>query len=347
MMHFPDRIEETILHTGQHYDDRMSQIFFSELGIPEPKYNLGVGSSTHAVQTGEIMQGVEEVIGIEQPQLVVVYGDTNSTMAAALAAAKMHIPVAHIEAGLRAFNKSMPEEINRIMTDHISSLLFSPTIKGIENLVREGFRQNSSAPFNIDNPLLVHCGDLMYDNALHFSNSTSRRNGLTDLGPGQFILLTLHRESNTNPESLKSIIAALIKISDIENIPMLWPVHPRTMRVIKDNGIQTDGIVLMEPVSYLDMLQLERDCTLIITDSGGVQKEAYFHQKKCLVIRNETEWVELEQQGTVEVGGVTEESILKHFELLKARNISSYPLMYGDGSAALKCCEIMLQSGSF
>lgn len=340
---YSNRIFEKILHTGQHYDDRMSDVFFKELGIPEPAYNLGVGSGSHGVQTGEMLQGIEEVLLIDKPDVVVVYGDTNSTLAGALAASKLHIPVAHIEAGLRSYNKGMPEEINRIVTDHVSTFLFTPTLMGLKNLVSEGFQRNASAPFNIDNPILVHNGDLMFDNAMHFGQ-LSRSATFADFDSGSYFLLTLHRESNTKPDTLKKMLEVLKEISANEKIKLVWPVHPRTLKVIKESGISTEGIIILDPVSYFEMLHLERNSFMIITDSGGVQKEAFFHQKKCLVLRNETEWVELQEHGTVEVAGTTPEKILKHYQLLKDRNIDSYPALYGDGRAAEICCNTILET---
>lgn len=339
---FSHKIQELILHTGQHYDDRMSQVFFNDLGIPDPAYNLGVGSAMHGAQTAEMIRKIEEVIVLEKPDVVVVYGDTNSTLAGALAASKLHIPVAHIEAGLRSFNKAMPEEINRIVTDHVSTFLFSPTDTGIQNLIKEGFKKEINISFNIDNPLLVHSGDLMYDNALYFAQKAEMESGVPEFKKDQFILLTLHRESNTNdPEILSGILKTLAEISRKENMQIVWPVHPRTRKVMKEQGLSYNDILPIEPASYFEMLKLESDCNMVITDSGGVQKEAYFHHKKCLVLRDQTEWVELAKHGAVEVAGITPEGILDHYEILKTRVLKEFPAFYGDGQAAAGICEVL------
>lgn len=341
---FSDQIQEKILHTGQHYDDRMSEIFFRELGIPSPVWNLNVGSATHGAQTAEMIRGIEEVILSERPDSVIVYGDTNSTLAGALAASKLHIPVAHVEAGLRSFNKGMPEEINRIMTDHVSTFLFSPTTTGIQNLVKEGFKNSVNDSINIDNPLLIHCGDLMLDNALYFSQNAGEGNLVPGVEKGKFFLLTMHRESNTDDVAvLSKILSTLAGISKKEQMQIIWPVHPRTRKVITANQISFPEIHCIEPVSYFDMLRLERDCFMVITDSGGVQKEAYFHHKKCLVLREETEWTELVQHGTVEVAGTAAEGIARHYELLKNRTLDTFPALYGNGHAGDEICETLIR----
>jgi UDP-GlcNAc3NAcA epimerase len=343
--HFSDRIREKILHTGQHYDDKMSKIFFTEMGIPEPQWNLAVGSGNHGEMTAGMIKGIEEILLKENPDAVIVFGDTNSTLAAAMAASKLHIPIAHIEAGLRSFNKSMPEEINRILTDHVSTFLFSPTQGGIDNLVKEGFAKNAHAPFNIDNPLLVHSGDLMYDNALYFAGSENDASSINEYINSDYVLMTLHRESNTKDINiLNGILDAMKEISRAEQMPVIWPVHPGTRKIMKENNIVCDPLIVIEPVSYLEMLQLERNCKMIVTDSGGMQKEAYFHKCKCLILREETEWVELVRHGTAEIAGTDKDGIVKHYNILRNRAINNYPELYGTGHAAEYCCKVLLEN---
>jgi UDP-GlcNAc3NAcA epimerase len=285
-------VRDLIVHTGQHYDKNMSDVFFDELDIPKPDYNLGIGSATQGAQTGRMLEAIEDVLIEEKADCVVVYGDTNSTLAGALAAAKLHIPVVHVEAGLRSFNRRMPEEINRILTDHASELLLAPTETAMRNLAREGFAQ--------DRVYLV--GDVMYDAALFYekraeaSSSVLERLGLVPKG---YILATVHRAENTdNPKRLKSILKAFATIS--EEVPVVMPIHPRTRAALRaDEFVEqaTDSIRVIEPVGYLDMVMLERNALLIATDSGGVQKEAFFHRVPCVTLRDETEWTELVEIG--------------------------------------------------
>ncbi len=285
-------IKEILVHTGQHYDDNMSDIFFSELEIPRPQYNLGIGGGGHGQQTGRMLEKIEEILLEEKPDCVLVYGDTNSTLAGALAAAKMHIPVAHVEAGLRSFNKAMPEEINRILTDNVADILFTPTLTANENLAREGVRDD----------LVVHAGDVMYDASLFYSKKCeSVSTVLADLGLGknEYILATVHRAENTDdPRRLDNIFAALNEIGKERTVVL--PLHPRTRKALEACGDGRDyftHITVTEPVGYLDMVMLEKDAALVVTDSGGVQKEAYFFRKPCVTLRDETEWVELVESG--------------------------------------------------
>lgn len=307
-----ENIKEILIHTGQHYDYLMNKVFFDELGIPEPDYNLGVGSGTHGYQTGEIIKRVEKVLEIEQPDAVIVYGDTNSTLGGALAAVKMDIPVIHIEAGLRSFNKLMPEEINRVLTDHSSSILFCPTKNAVENLKREGFAQvindgnliklneEISCTVNPSKPVVVNVGDVMYDALLYFLRISSQRSKIVkELGleHKEYNLLTLHRAENT--ESLikiKELIDFVVKVT--EKTPVIFPVHPRTRKILDSNSLNIPKIIrIIEPLGYLDMLELVRNCNLIFTDSGGLQKEAYWLKVPCITLRDETEWVETVQSG--------------------------------------------------
>ncbi len=284
----PD-LDEVLLHTGQHYDENMSDVFFSELDIPRPRYHLGVGSGLHGAQTGRMLEKIEEVLGQERPDLVLVYGDTNSTLAGALAAVKLHIPVAHVEAGLRSFNRRMPEEINRVVTDHLSRWLFAPTEAAVANLRREGLAEDA-----------IHLvGDVMYDATLHFGASPGGE-ALDALGvrPGEYVLATVHRAENTDTSPpLRSIFSGLAEVA--RRLPVLLPLHPRTRAALRREGLLEGrgGLRLIEPVGYLDMVKLERHARLVVTDSGGVQKEAFFHRVPCVTLRHETEWVELVELG--------------------------------------------------
>lgn len=341
---YAGRIREIILHTGQHYDANMSQVFFDEMEIPEANYNLNVGSGSHARQTAAMINGIEKVINKEAPDWMVLYGDTNSTLAGSIASVKMGIPVAHIEAGLRSFNKKMPEEINRITCDHCSTLLFSPTRTGVDNLVREGFTIGTPPPYSIDNPGAFHCGDVMYDNALHFSEIAEKKSGILDelkLDREGFILATIHRDNNTDiPERLESIFESLITISR-ESIIVL-PMHPRTRKMLEkhNNGSLLEemrssaGFRLIPPVSFLDMIMLEKHAMLIMTDSGGVQKESYFYHKPCIILRPETEWVEIVENGSAIICDADGRKINEAYEHFKNNPPTSFPPLYGDGRAA-------------
>ena len=342
--HYADRIQEVIVHTGQHYDDNMSQVFFDELGIPHPDYNLHVGSTSHGVQTARMTEGIEELLIKEQPDFIVLYGDTNSTLAGAVAAAKIHVPIVHIEAGLRSFNKSMPEEINRIVCDHCSTLLFTPTMAGLENLKREGFPMDNDGHFTIDNPKVYHCGDIMYDNSLHFADIAEEKTDIIQrlgLTGKPFILSTIHRDSNTDqPERLCAIFKALIQLS--KECQVVLPLHPRTAKLLKtnlDEGIQkqifnSQSINLIPPVSFLEIIALERHAQLIMTDSGGVQREAYFFQKPCIIFRHETEWVEIVETGNAILADADEDRIMQAWQYFKNNPPTAFPEIFGDGHAA-------------
>jgi UDP-GlcNAc3NAcA epimerase len=349
--YFADKIEEIIVHTGQHYDENMSGVFFNELGSTKEKYNLNVGSSSHAQQTAQMLMGLEEIFPKEKPDAVIVYGDTNSTLAGGLAASKLHIPLVHIEAGMRSFNKSMPEEINRICCDHVSTLLFSPTKTGYDNLLKEGFKQNPTAPYSIDNPKIYHCGDVMYDNSIYFRAIADKNSQILEqhnLPKNKFILVTVHRDSNTDvKENLNNLFSAFENISKNENIQFLIPLHPRTKKMLKQHldpalysEIQNNPLIkIIEPVSFLDMIQLESSCRLIMTDSGGVQKESYFFKKPCVILRNETEWVELVDQGTAVLCGSDKEKILNGWKKLKDSDSLNFPNIFGDGKASEFICN--------
>ena len=353
--HYADQIQEVIVHTGQHYDDNMSQVFFEELDMPRPDYNLHVGSDSHGVQTARMTEGIEDILFKEQPDFIVLHGDTNSTLAGAVAAAKIHVPIVHIEAGLRSFNKAMPEEINRIVCDHCSTLLFTPTKAGLENLRREGFpiggvsTGSTTAKPTIDNPKVFHCGDIMYDNSLLFAHIAEEKTDIIqrlDLAGKPFVLATIHRDSNTDhPERLSAIFKALIQLS--EECQVVLPLHPRTAKLLKTNLSEdlqkqifdSPNIKLIPPVSFLEMIALERHAQLVMTDSGGVQKEAYFFKKPCIILRPETEWVEIVETGNAILADADESRIMQAWQHFKDNTPTTFPEIFGDGHAA----EFMLK----
>ena len=345
--YYPDSFDEIIVHTGQHYDKEMSDIFFEELEIHKPDYNLGVGSARHGRQTSMMITGIEDVILKEKPDCVLLYGDTNSSLAGALAASKLHFPVIHIEAGLRSFNKRMPEEINRIMSDHSSTLLFAPTHAAFKNLMNEGFKPENSPPYNIDNPKLYLTGDIMYDNALFFADLAEKKKAsfLNQLSVERdnFILATIHRDINTDDIArLETIMKTFRSLSEGNSITFVLPLHPRTTVSLKTNLetlynelLNCKYIRIIPPVSYLEMILLEKNSRMIITDSGGVQKESHFFRKPCLVLRKETEWIELVKNGTAVLVDADPEKIRHEFErLLKNLSALDYPGFYGNGKTA-------------
>jgi UDP-GlcNAc3NAcA epimerase len=352
-----NEIKEIIVHTGQHYDENMSKVFFDELQIPKPDYNLQVGSGSHGKQTAKMLQGIEEIILTEKPDALLVYGDTNSTVAGGLAAAKLQVPLVHIEAGLRSFNKAMPEEINRIACDHMSTLLFSPTKQGVMNLAREGFNIENNSPYTIDNPKVYHCGDIMYDNSLYFSTiSDSNSTIKSDLNlPDKFILSTIHRNNNTDePDRLNAIFSALLTIAETNSTCIVLPLHPRTRKMMDVNLtpelsqriLKSNLIKIVPPVSFLDVIALEKAAELIVTDSGGVQKEAFFFEKPCLILRSETEWVEIVDNGNAIVCDADSEKINSAYIKLMNDNSLTYPPIFGDGkSAEFICSEILKHLG--
>ena len=327
-------ITETILHTGQHYDQNMSDIFFEEMEIPQPDINLHIGSGNHGKTTALMLAQTEEVIMERKPDAVLVYGDTNSTLAGALAASKLHVPVAHVEAGLRSFMMVMPEEQNRRLTDHLSTWLFCPTQTAVDNLAHEGIIdcQSSNVPSS-DEKRIAITGDIMYDASLYYRKKAIPLNDEKD-----FILLTIHRAENTDdPRQLTAIFRAINALSDFR---FIFPIHPRTRKIIEQEKITlADHIQLIEPVGYLAMLGLESTCTAILTDSGGVQKEAYFFKKPCVTMRDSTEWVELVATGWNTLTGADTEKIINAIKNLHIPN--EYPALYGDGNCARKICEIL------
>lgn len=325
-----NNLEEYMVHTGQHYDINMSDIFFTELGLPEPHANLGIGGGGHGSQTGKMLEALERTMISVKPDIVLVYGDTNSTMAGALAAVKLRIPIAHVESGLRSFNRSMPEEINRVVTDHVSDILFAPTDTAVRNLTNEG----------IDLRKICRIGDVMYDVALLFGERAQNYSNVqSDLGlrESPFVLATVHRAENTDDkEKLKNILEGLQLIG--ERMPVIMPLHPRTRKKLHEYAIDIfsySGIRVIEPVGYLDMMMLEKNARLIATDSGGMQKEAYFYKIPCITMRNETEWTELLLCNANELVGTDPGKILRGFhEALKKDDSIFDKSLYGEGRAA-------------
>lgn len=325
-------IREVLVHTGQHYDYGMSQVFFDELDIPAPDYNLGIGSLPHGAQTGRMLESIEQVLQQEQPDWVLVYGDTNSTLAGALAAAKLHIPVAHVEAGLRSFNRRMPEEVNRVLTDHASDLLLAPTETAVANLLHEGLP-----------PERIHrVGDVMYDAALYHAAQAEERSDILQrlsLTPKTFVLATVHRAENTDDAGrLTAIFGALCAVA--KEVPVVLPLHPRTRGALQRAGLLAmveQRCRVIEPVGYLDMIMLEKSARVIATDSGGVQKEAYFYSVPCVTLREETEWVETVEAGwNVLVGADTSDCV---HAIGAARPRIEQPQPYGHGAAAESTIE--------
>lgn len=331
------RAEEILVHTGQHYDPNMSRVFFEELEIPEPTHNLNAGSGTHAEQTAKMLTGIEGLLVAIRPDWVLIYGDTNSTLAGALAASKLHIPIAHVEAGLRSFNRRMPEEINRVVADHLSTLLFCPTDASVENLKREGITRG-----------VRRVGDVMHDSLLqNLKMAEKKSNALTRLGlqPGNYALLTLHRAENTDdPETFQRLMAAISEIS--KDLKVVWPVHPRTRKNLAAHPIHSERILLIDPVSYLDMIQLERNARTILTDSGGVQKEAYWLDIPCITLREESEWVETLAGGRNTIVGTQTDRIVAAFRSRKATPVSPHVTAVSKSGGAAEAIVQSLIEGS-
>jgi len=352
---FLDKIEEIIVHTGQHYDENMSNVFFEEMEIPKPNYNLNVGSGSHGAQTAKMIEGLEKIFLDEKPNAIVIYGDTNSTIAGAIAAAKIHIPIIHIEAGLRSFNKLMPEEINRISADHMSTLLFSPTKTGISNLEKEGFSLETKPKATIDEPNVYLCGDIMFDNSLYFSSISNEKSRiLNNLGlEGEdYILCTIHRDSNTDiPQNLNAVFKALVAIQEKSGLKIILPIHPRTkgkLNELLEEGIKekldsNSNFLIIPPAGFLDIIALEKNACIVITDSGGLQKEAFFFEKPCVILREQTEWVEIVENGNAILAGSNYDKIVSAFDELIERNDFTFPQFYGDGQAASFICDKIVE----
>lgn len=343
--HFADKVEEVIVHTGQHYDPEMSKVFFDQMQIPQEKYNLGVGSGSHGAQTAKMIAAIEDVLVTEKPDGIILYGDTNSTLAGAVAASKLRVPIIHIEAGMRSFTKEVPEEINRIMCDHVSTLLFTPTQTGAENLYREGFSRDNDGPYHVDNPRVIPCGDIMYDNSLYFREVALKESDILSVcgvQKGQYVLVTIHRDNNTaSEERLSGIFTAIDNLTRSADTTFVIPLHPRTLKILSHHPqlekqiTENKNIKIIPPASYLDMIALEANTEMIITDSGGVQKEAYYFEKPCVILQNETPWVELVQNGCAELADADAtriESAFWHFRH-HASTLKYLPL-FGDGKAA-------------
>jgi UDP-GlcNAc3NAcA epimerase len=330
-----DDAHENIVHTGQHFDSNMSGVFFSDLGIPEPSINLGIQGGPHGEMTGRMLEAIERVLFNERPDVLLIYGDTNSTLAGALAAAKQHIPIAHVEAGLRSFNRRMPEEINRVVADHVSTLLFTPTDTATLNLRHEG----------IDPARIRQVGDVMFDAATFYAKKAIENSTiLTELkiDAKDYVLATIHRQENTDaPERLGAIFDALNQVA--KKMRVILPLHPRTRQFLDSSSSIniSDSVQIIEPVGYLDMVMLERNASVVATDSGGVQKEAYFHGVPCVTLRDETEWVELAEMGWNRIAPPGKVDIANAIESsIGRRGISGTP--YGDGHAAQKIVEVLL-----
>jgi UDP-GlcNAc3NAcA epimerase len=344
---YSGQITEILVHTGQHYDKELSEVFFDELEIHKPDYNLGVGSASHGRQTSMMISGIEDILLDEKPDCVILYGDTNSTLAGAIAASKLHFPVIHIEAGLRSFNKSMPEELNRIVSDHASTLLFTPTHAAFKNLMNEGFRPENSPPYTIDNPKIYLTGDIMLDNSKFFASLAEKKKAdffrELNLERDNYILATIHRDTNTDDlERLSDILVTLKSLAEQRKISLVMPLHPRTLTALKNNLntlfcelFDNDLIKIIPPVSFLEMILLEKNSRIIITDSGGVQKESHFFKRPCIVLRKETEWVELVNNGTARLVDADPVRIAEEFNnLMDSQSVLEYPGFYGDGKAA-------------
>lgn len=326
--------EEKLIHTGQHYDENMSRVFFHEMGILKPTWQLHCGNHTHGAMTGQMLMDIEKILIDNQPDYVLVYGDTNSTLAGALAASKLHIPVVHVEAGLRSFNKAMPEEINRILTDHVSSILCCPTQTAVQNLHKENITKG-----------VYHVGDIMYDAALLFGKEAEQRSTILQtlgLSPKEFLLCTVHRAENTDSqERLCQIAQAWTEIAASERIVI--PLHPRTRIYLEKYNLlatlqQQSNILFTAPLGFLDMVMLERNARIILTDSGGIQKEAYFHKTPCITLREETEWTETIESGWNQLAGFHAKDIIK---CLSTSNDRKEIQEYGDGNTAQKILDLL------
>ncbi|GAB3693402.1 UDP-N-acetylglucosamine 2-epimerase (non-hydrolyzing) [Spirosoma flavus] len=351
---FSEQIAEVIVHTGQHYDENMSAVFFDELAIPAPTYNLRVGSGKHGEQTAKMITEVESILDREQPDFLILYGDTNSTLAGAIAASKQHVPIVHIEAGLRSYNKKMPEEVNRILTDHVSTYLFPPTQTGIDNLQKEGFSLSNKPPYTIDNPGIFNVGDITYDNSLYFRNVAASRTDITDrlqLQQEPYALVTIHRNANTDDATrLNAIFDTLLTIATTYSTRLIIPLHPRTAKqmaaLLTENLYKSiyanPKIIFLPPVSFLEMITLEQQAKLVITDSGGVQKEAYYYQKPCIVLRSETEWVEIVENGAAFLCDANPSLIFEAYNAIIKSNNIRFKQIYGDGKTAEEILNILL-----
>lgn len=348
-----DQVEEKILHTGQHYDQNMSAVFFEELGIPQPDFNLGVGSGKHGEQTAKMIAGIEEILLNEHFDGILLYGDTNSTLAGAVAASKIHVPIFHVEAGLRSHNMAMPEEVNRIVCDQLSSILFPPTDTGMKNLREEGFLKSKARFKNGKERLVVNSGDVMFDNSLYFRELAKEkcdiihRLGLTKNG---YVLATIHRDNNTDSqERLSNIFRAFLDIADRDGVKIVIPLHPRTKKLLPLNLTpsvyerlkDSERVSIIPPASFFEIIELERYARLVMTDSGGVQKEAFFFARPCVILRPETEWVEIVEHNAGILADADYDRILRAYQELTGKPIT-FPPLFGNGRAAETILETIL-----
>lgn len=345
---YSNQIEEKILHTGQHYDNNMSQVFFDELGIPKPDFNLGVGSGHHGEQTAKMIAGIEQTLLADHYDGIILYGDTNSTLAGGVAASKIHVPVFHIEAGLRSFNMAMPEEVNRIVCDQLASICFAPTQTAVDNLRREGFMESQATFRNSLQRRVCNCGDVMYDNSIYFAAMARERcTILQDLGllPNGYILATVHRDNNTdNPQRLNAILQALSDIAQQDNVPVILPLHPRTKKILENMQspfLQSDHLRIIPPASFFEINLLEQNARIVMTDSGGVQKEAFFFEKPCVILRPETEWVEIVNHGAGIIADADYQRIVDAYRQLVDHPVS-FPHLFGDSHAAEKILQTII-----
>ena len=338
-------VTEVIVHTGQHYDRNMSGVFFEEMNIPKPDYFLDINGLSHGAMTGQMLEKIESVLVDEKPDVVLVYGDTNTTLAGALAAAKLHVAVAHVEAGLRSFNREMPEEINRVLTDHMANFLFCPTKQSVDNLKAEGKinKEHASGDYNnssliVPNPVVCLVGDVMLDAAIYYKEHARKPQLVL---PEKFILATIHRAENTdNALRLKSIFDGFEKIG--REVPIILPIHPRTRKNIEALGLNaSDSIKIIDPVSYFEMIYLLENCLLVMTDSGGLQKEAFFFKKPCITMRDETEWVELVEHGFNSLAGAETENIYDAYKTIIEIDSDFNIELYGDGKAGERVVDFL------
>jgi len=354
---FAHDIREIIVHTGQHYDPGMSNVFFEELDIPKENYNLNAGSGSHAVQTAAMLVGIEQILEIEKPHVLLLYGDTNSTLAGAVAASKLHIPIIHIEGGVRSYHKDYPEEVNRLLCDHLSTLVFVPTRSGVESLYKEGFPSDNPGPYHADNPRVYHCGDIMYDNSLYFASIAREKSPiLRALGieGKRFGLVTMHRPNNVDdPKVLGQLFGGFSTLARENNLMLVIPLHPRTAKALESGvdpvireELKNNALIRIIPaVSFLEIINLETHAEIVFTDSGGVQKEAYYFKKPCVILLEKTPWGELVESGSAILAG-SDPARIKHafHELMAKAGRLQFPDIFGDGKAAYFICEKILEN---
>lgn len=354
---YADIITPVLIHSGQHYDLNMSEVFFQTLQLDNPDYFIESGSATHGVQTARMLEPIENILLKEKPHWCVVFGDTNTTLAGALAAAKLNIPLAHIEAGLRSYDKTMPEELNRIITDHCSTVLFAPTQTALINLRKEGYNTDTKPPFSINNPAIILSGDIMYEvyknNIEQLNNSAAAGNNKWLYDRHWDILCTIHRQQNTdNEKNLCQILTALYALAEM-SYSIIFPIHPRTRKVIAQSAVlqelmnkisHLDNIRICEPIDYISILNILRDVCIVLTDSGGLQKEAFFARKPCVILRNETEWIEIVQCGAAALSGVHTHDIIHLTQRMIHHPPQNFPELFGDGKTSGIICDWLISN---